>query len=104
MDLTKPPLHPPPATADLIPHLMAVDDFLAALEARYADAERYRAPSELNRARQVERIRTFRLYVEDAARAIQAGIKRRAGQAQPAPQPDPPAPVPAQPAKPQSLF
>ncbi|MBE7462298.1 MAG: hypothetical protein HS116_02285 [Planctomycetes bacterium] len=98
MDLTKPPLHPPPATADLIPHLMAVDDFLAALEAHYADQERYRAPSVLARARQLERIRTFRLYVEDAARAIQAGIKRRA--APPAPQPA----APAQPAKPQSLF
>lgn len=104
MDLTKPPLHPPPATADLIPHLSQVDDYLAGIEAQLADDTKYRAPSEANRAWKLERVRRMRLYVEDAARAIHAGIKRRSANQAPTKPETPPSDATANAAKPKALF
>lgn len=106
MDLTQPPNHPAPKAEDLVPHLLQVDDYLGEIEAFLDDAGKYKATSEANRAWKLERVRRMRAYLEDAARAIQAALKRRA--AQQAPQaPSEPATPPSAPApatKPKSLF
>lgn len=102
MDLTQPPTHPAPKSEDLVPHLGQVDAYLAEVEDFLADATKYKAPSEANRAWKLERIRRLRGYVEDSARAIQAALKRRAAQIPTEPATPPGAATPA--AKPKSLF
>ncbi|GMV82133.1 MAG: hypothetical protein AMXMBFR7_33170 [Planctomycetota bacterium] len=106
MDLSQPPTHPAPKSEDLVPHLGQVDAYLAEVEDFLADATKYKAPSEANRAWKLERIRRLREYVEDSARAIQAALKRRAAQQAPQNPAEPakPSDAPTPAAKPKSLF